>query len=55
MSRVADEEGTAFAEMFRHPVMDVIGRKPVHFPDIDFGNLRTESSNEGRAFANYEP
>jgi hypothetical protein len=21
--------------MFRHPVMDMIGRKPVHFPDID--------------------
>ena len=35
MSRVADEEGAALAEMFRDPVMDVIGRKPVHFADID--------------------
>jgi hypothetical protein len=39
VSRVADEEGAAFAEMLRYPVMDVIGRKPVHFPDIDFAVL----------------
>ena len=35
VSRIAEQEGAAFAEMLRNRVMDMIGRKPVHFPDID--------------------
>jgi hypothetical protein len=35
VSRITDQEGAALAEMGRHPVMDMIGRKPVHFLDID--------------------
>jgi hypothetical protein len=35
MGRIAEQEGAALAEMFRHPVMDVIGRKPVHFLDAN--------------------
>ena len=35
MGRIAEQEGAALAEMLRHPVMDVIGRKPVHLLDVD--------------------
>jgi hypothetical protein len=39
VSRVAKQEGAALPEMLRHPVMDMIGRKPVHFPDINLKML----------------
>ena len=35
MGGIAEQEGAAFAEMPRHPVMDVIGREPVHALDLD--------------------
>ena len=33
VSGIAEQEGAALSEMLRHPVMHMIGRKPVHFPD----------------------
>src|SRR6202023_4207450 len=35
MGGIAEQEGAAFAEMPRHPVVDVIGREPVHALDLD--------------------
>ena len=32
---VAEQEGAALAEMLRHPVMHMIGRKPIHLLDLD--------------------
>ena len=36
MGCTAEQEGAALAEMLRHPVMDMVGRKPVHLPDVNF-------------------
>ena len=35
VSRIAEQESPAFAKMLRHPVMHMIGRKPVHFLDMN--------------------
>ena len=34
MRRVAEQERSPFSEMLRHPMMHVIGRKPVDHPDL---------------------
>src|ERR1700724_2090976 len=44
MGGIAEQEGAAFAEMLRHPVMDVIGREPVDALDLD-----VEAVDEARA------
>jgi hypothetical protein len=35
VSRIAEQEGAALAEMLGHPVMNMVGRKPVHLLDVD--------------------
>ena len=34
--RIAEQERATFAEMLRYPMVHVIGRKPVHFLDVNF-------------------
>jgi hypothetical protein len=33
---IAEQEGPALAEMLRHPVMNMVGRKPIHLLDVNF-------------------
>jgi hypothetical protein len=45
MSRVAEQEGASFPEMLRHAVVDVIGRKPVYFFDLDLKTLNDPTTD----------
>ena len=45
MRRVAEQEGASFPEMLRHAVVDVIGRKPVYFFDLDLKALNDPTTD----------
>jgi len=32
---IAEQEGSAFTEILRHPVMHMIGREPIHLLDLN--------------------